>query len=159
MRVDHRLDVGCAIPQQQSRRGEGEIERVARCRGLDARHDHLARLGCDLAKGVRKKVPDGESTLVPLGGHHFAIGAQDREHVRNGRSSLFANTEVDDDVGVDHCIDIAYVRRGVPEEAIGLAWMGPPSHDPRSKETTALAIGQQEGAVVREASSGGRKCC
>ena len=75
----------------------------------------------------------------------------------NRRPSLFAVAEVNDDIRVDRCVDVAHLRCGVPEEAIEPAWMAPPPRNPRSKETIALALGQQECAVVREPSSGGRK--
>ena len=77
--------------------------------------------------------------------------------MRNGRSSLFTITEVDNDIRVDHRIDVAHLGGGVPEEAIDLTWMVPPSHDPGSKETTTVAIGQQEAAVVGNLSAGSQQ--
>src|SRR2546423_13228088 len=131
---------------------------ACRLRGRVPRPEQLPRLRCELVKCVRKKIPDGEATPVPNGRHHFAIGAQDRKHVLNCRSRLFANAEIDDYIRVDHCIDIARFRH-VLEEAIGHEWMAPPPHDPRSEKTAALALVQEEGAVVWERSSGCRECC
>src|ERR1043165_3503737 len=104
-----------------------------------------------------KEVPDGKTTLVPLGRYRLVIAAQDLEHVCDGRSRLFTITEVDNYVRDDHCINVTHLGCRVLEEAIREERMWPPPYDPCFEKTAAVAICYQEVAVVGNFSTGDGK--
>jgi len=77
--------------------------------------------------------------------------------VRNRGAGLLAPAKVDDDIGIDHRVDVVHPRRGVPEKAVEPARMPPPFRHPGSKETIPFALGQQKRAVVGDKPSGVRQ--